>query len=70
MFKHGSVRSDDRFYCPECRLPLPAFGVTNIVRHLITWHPNTRLGAELAEHEQLLLQRRAKQAVLEANFIG
>jgi hypothetical protein len=70
MSTYDRGRADDRFYCPECRLPFPAFGVTNIVRHLIMWHPRTPLGAELAEHERLLAQRRARQAVLEANFIG
>lgn len=70
MLTYDTVRADDRFYCPECRMPFPAFGVTSIVRHLIAWHPSTRLGAELAEHEQFLVQRRARQAVLDANFIG
>jgi hypothetical protein len=70
MSAHESVRADDRFDCPECRLPFPAFGVTNIVRHLIMWHPNTPLGAELAEHERVLAQRRARQAVLQGDFIG
>lgn len=70
MSTYDSVRADDLFYCPECRLPFPAFEVTNIIRNLIMWHPNTPLGAELAEHERLLAERRARQAVLEANFIG
>jgi len=68
MSTYDSV--DDRFYCPECRLPLPAFGVTDIFHHLVMWHPTTPLGAELGEHERLLAERRARQAVLEANFIG
>jgi hypothetical protein len=48
MSAYDSVRADDRLYCPECRLPFPAFGVTNILQHLIIWHPYTPLGAELA----------------------
>jgi hypothetical protein len=70
MSAYDSVRADDRFNCPECRLPFPAFGVTNIVQHLIKWHPNTPLGAELAEHQRLLAARRAREAVSRANFIG
>jgi hypothetical protein len=70
MSAYDSVRADDRFYCPECRLPFPAFGVTNIVQHLIMGHPNTPLGAELADHDRLLAARRARQAVSQANFIG
>jgi hypothetical protein len=70
MSAYDSVPADDRFHCPECRQPLPASGVTTIVQHLIMWHPNTPLGAELAEHERLLAAKRAKQAVSQANFIG
>jgi hypothetical protein len=70
MSAYDSVRADDRLYCPECRLPFPAFGVTNILQHLIIWHPYTPLGAELAVHERLLEARRARRAVSQANFIG
>ncbi len=70
MSTYDTVGATDRFYCPECHLPFPAFGVTNIVRHLIMWHPNTPLGAELTEHQRVLVERRARRALSDANSIG